>query len=241
MHILRDIIHHEIIEKRYKLFDFHSKFLMRKSGPENSLASGLGLNRKNSGNSNNNTSKTLYNHLENDFETCLPLGSHHLILAQLLCMQFSRALKRRYTVTHTVVGINIILFLSLFFLSIKRWWWNFGFCEYGTRITAHTHIHTPQWNEGKATQKIEKMNKRRRRKNKACFSTFISHILVKRFHCSFSLPQSTVDGYVVRILTSMYFAWHFCYFYSFRHTNGATAAAHSLSLTPSSYLYSIYS
>lgn len=127
MHKLRDIIHHEIIEKRYKLFDFHPKIFDEKNyGTENSLASDGG--RKNPSVAITTIRETLYNRLENGFETCLPLGSHHhLNLAQRLCMQLSRARAREtililllaHTVTHIVAGIDIIrsLFFSLF---IKR-------------------------------------------------------------------------------------------------------------------------
>lgn len=94
MHKLRDIIHHEIIEKRYKLFDFHPKIFDEKNyGTGNSLASDGG--RKNRSVAITTIRETLYNRLENGFETCLPLGSHHhLNLAQRLCMQLSRARAR---------------------------------------------------------------------------------------------------------------------------------------------------
>lgn len=116
------------------------------------------------------------------------------------CVCNSRALLIHppYTVTHILLLASIRFFLSLFFLlPIKRWWWNF-------RILWIWNMNQRVGMEKSSAKNIAKIMTEKRKKGKECFSTFISHILVKRFHCSFSLPQSTVDGYVVRILTSMY-------------------------------------
>lgn len=109
---------------------------------------------------------------------------------------------------YRVVGIDIIIlsFTLPLTLLYKKWWWNFGFLTM-EHESAHISTHTVGWRWRRA-QKIENIKAVKRRTNNtnsectpARQSMFISHILVKRFHCSFALPQSTVDVYVVRILT----------------------------------------